>query len=214
MKESPGSGARSLVNKVFDQASATSLAIDRFFCNLSAIAFFAALFVLFIPVELSAQDEDPASQYQVLEWKDLVAEGWKRPLLLSEEEVSSPSIDPSSLVPELDQKLVAIPGFMRPAVKEGQLQLAHDHDHDHEQLSAGTWVTEFVLVPFLPQNPCSHALWDPNQVVYVNLLEPVLVEDPESPVWTVGTITLDNIMTDDGLSAYRIIDAVITKYEY
>ena len=214
MKDSSGGGACSLVNEVSGQVAVTALAIGRTFRHLSAIAFFVALFALFIPVELSAQDEDPASQYKVLEWKDLVAEGWKRPLLLSKEEVSSPSIDPSSLVPELDQKLVAIPGFMRPAVKEGQPQLVHDHDHDHEQLSAGTRVTEFVLVPFLPQNPCSHALWDPNQVVYVNLLEPVLVENPESPVWVVGTITLDNIMTDDGLSAYRIIDAVITNYEY
>ena len=214
MKDSSGGAARSLANEVLDQVAETALAIGRTSCNLSAIVFFIALFVLVIPLELSAQDEDPASQYQVLEWKDLVAEGWKRPILLSEEEVLSPSIDPSSLVPELDQKLVAIPGFMRPAVKEGQPQLVHDHDHEHEQMSAGTRVTEFVLVPFLPQNPCSHALWDPNQVVYVNLLEPVLVEDPESPVWVVGTITVDNIMTDDGLSAYRILDAVTTNYEY
>lgn len=182
--------------------------------QFSALAFFIALFALFVPAEALAQAEDPASHYQVLEWKDLVADGWKRPLLLSEEEVSSPSIDPSSLVPELDQKLVALPGFMRPSVREGKPILAHDQEHDHEHLSAGTRVTEFVLVPFLPQNPCSHALWDPNQVVYVNLLEPVLVTDPESPVWVVGTITLDNIMTDDGLSAYRIVDAVTTTYEY
>lgn len=183
--------------------------------NLSS-AFTILLFVfsIFVPAPAYCQNEDPASHYQVLEWKDLVADGWKRPLLLSEEEVSSPTIDPSSLVPELNQKLVALPGFMRPAVKEGKLQLAHDHEHDHEHLSPGTRVTEFVLVPFLPQNPCSHALWDPNQVVYVNLLEPVLVDDPESPVWVVGTITLDNIMTDDGLSAYRIVDAVTTNYEY
>ena len=214
MKDSSGGAARSLANEVLDQVAETNLALGRTFCNLSSFAYFLALLALVIPLELSAQDEDPASQYQVLEWKDLVAEGWKRPILLSEEEVSSPSIDPSSLVPELDQKLVAIPGFMRPAVKEGQPQLVHDHDHEHEQMSAGTRVTEFVLVPFLPQNPCSHALWDPNQVVYVNLLEPVLVEDPESPVWVVGTITLDNIMTDDGLSAYRILDAVTTNYEY
>ena len=83
---------------------------------------------LFFGTSLSAAGpgEDPVSQYRVLEWKDLVAEGWERPLLLSEEEVSSPRIDPSSLVPELDQKLVAIPGYMRPAVKEGQPLLAHD----------------------------------------------------------------------------------------
>jgi len=166
------------------------------------------------PATASGPSEAGIEQYRVLEWKDLVAEGWERPLLLSEAAVSSPRIDPSSLVPELNQKLVAIPGYMRPVVKEGQPLLAHDPVHDHEHLSAGTRVTEFVLVPFLPQNPCSHALWDPNQVVYVNLLEPVLVKDPESPVWVVGTITLDNIMTDDGLAAYRIVDAVSTNYAY
>ena len=166
------------------------------------------------PVNASEPLDAPLEQYRVLEWKDLVAEGWHRPLLLSEEEVSSPRIDPSSVVRELDQALVVIPGYMRPVVKEGQPLLAYDNEHDHEHLSAGTRVTEFVLVPFLPQNPCSHALWDPNQVVYVNLLKPVLVEDPESPVWVVGTITLDNIMTDDGLSAYRIVEAVTTNYEY
>ena len=87
-------------------------------------------------------------------------------------------------------------------------------DHDHEHLSGGMQVTEFLLVPFLPQHPCQHALWDPNQVVYVNLLKPVTVDNPEEPVWVVGTITLDNIMTDDGPSAYRIVDAITTDYEY
>lgn len=182
--------------------------------RLKSVLVMLAIVGGYTPVTASEALDAHLEQYRVLEWKDLVAEGWERPLLLSEEEVSSPRIDPSSLVPELDQKLVAIPGYMRPAVKEGQPLLAQDHDHDHEHLSAGTRVTEFVLVPFLPQNPCSHALWDPNQVVYVNLLEPVLVEDPESPVWVVGTITLDNIMTDDGLSAYRIVEAVTTNYEY
>ncbi|MEE4216823.1 MAG: DUF3299 domain-containing protein [Xanthomonadales bacterium] len=212
--QSSAGGSRAQVIKLSDQVAIKHQSIKRTFRQRIAIAFLITLFVLFVPTVVSAQDEDPLAHYQILEWKDLVAEGWKRPLLLSEEEVSSPSIDLSSLVPELEKELVALPGFMRPAVKEGAPVLAHDQAHDHEHLSAGTWVKEFVLVPFLPQNPCSHALWDPNQVVYVNLLESVLVDDPESPVWVVGTITLDNIMTDDGLSAYRIVDAVTTTYEY
>ena len=209
-----GECLHSTITNIFGRCAATFPADEYRRFSLAAVAVFAVLVTLLIPVTTRAEGEDPASQYQVLEWKDLVAEGWERPLLLTEEEVASPRIDPSSLVPELDQKLIAIPGFMRPAVKEGQALLAHDHDHEHEQLSAGTRVTEFVLVPFLPQNPCSHALWDPNQVVYVNLLEPVLVDNPEKPVWVVGTITLDNIVTDDGLSAYRVVDAVTTEYEY
>lgn len=171
----------------------------------------AVLLIPLIPVSGFGETGSPQDNYRVLDWIDLVREGWEPPLLLSEEEVVSPGIDESSLVPELDQKLVALPGFMRPVVREGDM-LAHDHDHQH---SPGvTKVSEFLLVPFLPQHPCQHALWDPNQVVYVNLIEPVLVDKPNEPIWVVGTITLDSTMTDDGPSAYRIVDAVTTNYEY
>ena len=153
---------------------------------------------------------EPRGQHR----SDLVAEGWKRPLLLAAEEVASPSVDKSSLVPELDHQLVVLPGYMRPVVREGKLAEAHDHEHVHEDLSAGQRVSEFLLVPFLPQHPCQHSLWDPNQVVLVRLLEPVQIEDPDDPVWVVGTMTLDTVMTDDGLSAYRIAAAVTTPYEY
>jgi hypothetical protein len=50
--------------------------------------------------------------------------------------------------------------------------------------------------------------------VHVNLLEPVQVDDPDDPVWVVGTMTLETVMTDDGLAAYRIGGAVTTRYEY
>lgn len=150
--------------------------------------------------------------YRVLEWKELAAEGWERPLLLTIEEVDSPTVDESSLVPELDHQLVALPGFMRPVVRAGKPATAHEHEH--EELSGGQQVGEFLLVPFLPQHPCSHSLWDPNQVVHVSLLKPVRVEDPQEPVWVVGTMTLDTVATDDGLAAYRIVEAVTTRYEY
>ena len=184
----------------------------KFRLRWSVAVSLAALLIFTTSILASEPISEPHDQYQILEWKDLVAEGWERPLLLTEEQVDSPSIDPPSLVSELDHKLVALPGFMRPAIKAGKQVL--EHDHEHENLSEGTKVTEFLLVPFLPQNPCSHALWDPNQVVYVNLIEPLIVDNPEDPVWVVGTITLDNIMTDDGLSAYLIVDAVTTNYEY
>ena len=156
--------------------------------------------------------EEPHTQYQVLEWEDLLAEGWERPVLLSKEDVASPSVDESSLVPELDDKLVALPGFMRPVVSEGELM--SEHLHVHKDLSEGIYVSQFLLVPFLPQNPCSHALWDPNQVVYIDLLEPMQVTNPEEPVWVIGTITHADILTDDGPAGYRIADAVTTNYEY
>ena len=163
---------------------------------------------------VASEPSEAHENYRMLEWSDLVAEGWKRPLLLTAEEVASPSVDKSSLVPELDHQLVVLPGYMRPVVREGKLAEVHDHEHVHEDLSAGQRVSEFLLVPFLPQHPCQHSLWDPNQVVLVRLLEPVQIEDPDDPVWVVGTMTLDTVMTDDGLSAYRIAAAVTTPYEY
>ena len=178
----------------------------------SALISVASLHMLNDSVLASEAIEEPHALYQVLEWEDLVAEGWERPLLLSREDVASPSVDESSLVPELNNKLVALPGFMRPVVSEGELMA--EHQHEHKDLSEGMYVSQFLLVPFLPQNPCSHALWDPNQVVYVDLLEPMQVTNPEEPVWVVGTITHTDILTDDGPAGYRIADAVTTSYEY
>ena len=183
---------------------------ERLHCSWFAAVTLAALLTFTISVTASEPTEELHSQYQVLDWKDLVPEGWKRPLLLSKEEVASPSVDESSLVPELGNKLVALPGFMRPVVSEGELMA--EHQHEHKDLSEGMYVSQFLLVPFLPQHPCSHALWDPNQVVYIDLLDPLQVNNPEVPVCVVGTITHTVILTDDGPAGYRIVDAVTTNY--
>ena len=129
----------------------------------SAVISVAGLHMFNSPVLASEPIEEPHAQYQVLEWEDLVAEGWERPLLLSKKDVASPRVDESSLVPELNDKLVALPGYMRPVVSEGELMA--EHQHEHKDLEDGMYVSQFLLVPFLPQNPCSHSLWDPNQVV-------------------------------------------------
>lgn len=203
---------RSSSGYVSDRFAVGTPAPEKRDCRWSGAVFLAALLIFTAPVLASEPANDPQDQYQVLEWKDLVPEGWERPLLLSKEEVASPSVDPSSLVPELNHKLVALPGFMRPVVSEGELM--SEHQHEHKDLSEGMYVSQFLLVPFLPQNPCSHALWDPNQVVYVDLLEPMQVNNPEEPVWVVGTITHADILTDDGPAGYRVADAVTTNYEY
>ena len=95
----------------------------------SAVISVAGLHMFNSPVLASEPIEEPHAQYQVLEWEDLVAEGWERPLLLSKKDVASPSVDESSLVPELNNKLVALPGFMRPVVSEGELMAEHKHEH-------------------------------------------------------------------------------------
>jgi hypothetical protein len=156
-----------------------------------------ALAVCAAPIAWSGESEEPHEQYRVLEWKELVPEGWEPPLVPeSFDEVGVDSVDKDSVVQELGQQLVALPGFMKPVVFEGRQ------------------VSEFLLVPLLPHHTKQHAHLDANQMVYVYLLEPVEVENPFTPVWVVGTITLEPVMTDEGPAAYRIADAVTTEYEY
>ena len=170
--------------------------VRRLCSNWPAVALCAALLGLFVPA-VHAQAEDPLANYRVLEWNELVPEGWQPPLVSeSYDEIGTSSVDKDSVVKELDQQLAALPGFMKPVVFEGNQ------------------VTEFLLVPFLPHHTSQHTHLDANQMVYVYPLEPVLVENPFVPIWVVGTITLEPVMTEEGPAAYRIIDAVITEYEY
>ena len=164
---------------------------------LRQAALWAALFGLLASPLLNAQNTDPASQYRVLEWKELVPEGWEPPVVPEAfDEVDASSVDPASVVSELDRQLVALPGFMKPVVFEGNQ------------------VSEFLLVPFLPHHTRQHAHLDANQMVYVYTHEPVEVDNPMAPLWVVGTIKLEPVLTDEGPAAYRIVDAVTTDYEY
>lgn len=158
---------------------------------------YIALLIFSACVSASEQAEDPLAQYRVLDWKELVPEGWEPPLVPeSYDEVGTATVDKASVVTDLDQQLAALPGYMKPVVFEGNE------------------VSEFVLVPFLPFHTRQHAHLDANQMVYVYLLEPVKVDNPLKPLWVVGTITLEAVMTDEGPTAYRIVDGVITEYEY
>ncbi len=145
----------------------------------------------------SEPSETPHENYRVLEWQDLVPDGWEPPLVSrAYDEVSDASVDETSVVKDLDRQLAALPGYMKPVVYEGNQ------------------VSEFLLVPYLPHQIKAHAHLEPNQMVYVYALEPVVVEEPFDPIWVVGTVSLEAVMTDEGPAAYRIVDAVTTEYDY
>ena len=197
MNQSSGGRTSPPVKEIIHRRAAPLLNINRIPRSLPAAALCAALLGLFVPVAALAQAEDPLAHYRVLEWKELVPEGWEPPLVAeSYDEVGPASIDKASVVAELDQQLAALPGFMKPLVFEGNQ------------------VSEFLLVPFLPHHTRQHAHLEANQMVYVYLIEPVQVNNPLAPVWVVGTITLEPVMTDQGPAAYRFIDALTTEYEY
>lgn len=150
------------------------------------------------PVPATASEPSEAHErYRVLQWEDLVPDGWEPPLVAKAyDEVSDANVDETSVVKNLDGQLSALPGYMKPIVYDGNE------------------VSEFLLVPFLPHQIKAHAHLEPNQMVYVYTLEPVVVEQPFEPMWVVGTLSLEPVMTGEGPAAYRMIDAVTTEYEY
>ncbi|WP_170287463.1 DUF3299 domain-containing protein [Halioglobus maricola] len=141
--------------------------------------------------------EDPATAYRVLEWPELVPQGWEPPLVATaHDEVEQRGIDPKAQVTSLDQQLVSIPGYMKPIVFDEQL------------------VSEFLLVPYLPHQIKQHSHLEANQKIYIKLLEPLEVENPLAPLWVVGTMTLHSTFTDEGHAAYGIHDAITAEYTY
>ena len=57
-----------------------------------------------------AQEEAPHEQYRVLEWQDLIPEGWEAPLVATAfDEVAKTGIDSASVVQALDGQLAALP---------------------------------------------------------------------------------------------------------
>ena len=165
---------------------------QRFWPALVLLAF------AFGPAPAMATEPSAAhEQYRVLDWDDLVPDGWEPPLVPSAyDHVSATKVDESSVVKDLVGQLSALPGYMKPVVFDGNK------------------VSEFLLVPFLPHQIRAHAHLESNQMVYVYALEPVIVEQPFEPIWIVGTMGLEPVMTDEGPAAYRMVEAVITEYEY
>ena len=137
------------------------------------------------------------SGYTTLGWQDLVNDSWERPMILpAPAENGHRTVDEASLSKNLQHKLVRLPGFMKPIE------------------FTGNSVTGFLLVPFLKHHVRAHIHHDPNQMVYVSLKQPLIVENPFQPVWVQGEIVLESVETDEGPSGYTIVNATTDSYEY
>ena len=138
-----------------------------------------------------------STETRVLDWAELLPEGWEPPLIApAYDEPGEQQVDAESLVTALGGLQVRLPGFLRPIVYSDQT------------------VSEFLLVPFLPHHLKQHAHLEPNQVVYVVLAEPTMVDNPFSPLWVSGTIELETSLTDEGPAGYKMTSAVLRPYEY
>ena len=158
---------------------------------------FLIAMMLLVGAGVRADSAGVSENYRVLEWPDLVPRGWEPPMVApAHDEIEARGVDPASVIEALDNTLVALPGYMVPVVFEGRQ------------------VTEFLLLPMLPHHTKQHAHLEPNQRVYIRLIEPTAVEKPLQPIWVVGTLTLNAVFTDSGMAAYSIVDALSTPYEY
>ncbi len=93
--------------------------------NLARLWALALLVLMAAIAQLPAVAADESAgtaheNYRVLNWADLVPEGWEPPLVpKAYDEVSGGAVDKTAVVSDLDEKLAALPGYMKPVVFEG-----------------------------------------------------------------------------------------------
>ena len=64
---------------------------------------------------MASEPSGAHEQYRVLQWEDLVPDGWEPPLVAKAyDEVSDAHVDETSVVKNLDGQLSAQPGYMKP----------------------------------------------------------------------------------------------------
>ena len=132
-----------------------------------------------------------ASEPKTLYWPELLPEGELERLL------AAPEVDHLSnevpiqfasfnVIPELDGKLVRIPGFVLP----------------FEYVASGE-LTEFLLVPYF--GACIHSPPPPpNQMVYVKTKKPTNLGKQWDAIWAVGILRTQKHLNDLGDAAYTL----------
>lgn len=99
------------------------------------------------------------------------------------------------IVPELDQKMIRIPGFVVP------LEYSEDT------------VSRFFLVPYF--GACIHVPPPPsNQIIDIHFEPGTRVESLYDAVWITGLLTTETFSHDMGTAGYRIEAFRIEPYEY
>lgn len=98
------------------------------------------------------------------------------------------------VVPEMDGKMVRIPGFVVPLSEEGAK------------------ITEFFLVPFF--GACIHVPPPPsNQMIHVSFEPGTNVENLYDAVWVTGKLTISTVAHDLGTAGYVMDAFQIEPYE-
>ena len=168
---------------------------------------------------LPAQAEEPAEKpltfngepVQVLNWEELMPADFSLDALLGNpDEISTlDDLDPAAtqymdqmmaalasapVVPEMDGKMVKVPGFVVPVQGDGLN------------------VTEFFLVPYF--GACIHVPPPPsNQIIYVRFEPGTKVENLYDAIWVTGKLETEVTTHELASSGYSLEAFVIEPYE-
>jgi len=157
----------------------------------------AAAIVVALALSVTAEEKEPVEE---VTWDDL---------LPGDEKVPPPIIDHSKVVvfddlpmttmggvvPELNGKLIKLPGFVVP------LEVT------------GNKVSSLLLVPYF--GACIHQPPPPpNQIVYVKFKKPVELKSMYDPVWITGRMSLDTHVGSLARANYTMSGRAIEKYRY
>lgn len=132
--------------------------------------FLLAALVLSLPLAA-----EPADAPRDITWEELVPAGWVPPPVeidhfFDATPPSAASLEETPVVGELDGQRVRLPGYLVPL------------DVQDEQ------VKTFLMVPYF--GACIHVPPPPpNQVVYVELSDPVELDDPYGAHWVTGVLS-------------------------
>jgi len=142
---------------------------------------------LVVPAATAADDEE----VRRIDWMDLIPEGWMPPEADIDhffDPVPQPELRASDVpvIEALDGQRVQLPGYLVPLgfQDSGAFQ-------------------RFLIVPYF--GACIHVPPPPpNQIVYVELEEPVLLDDPYGIYWVTGVMSTHATDTDLAEAAYTM----------
>ncbi|MGB0662429.1 MAG: DUF3299 domain-containing protein [Pontibacterium sp.] len=176
------------------------------------LAVFFTIFTSFTAVahaELPPVNGEPVTQ---LDWSALMPEDYSLDSLFDDQQEQLANIDDYSneamllmdemmaklqsapIVPEMDGKMVRIPGFVVPVQGDGET------------------IKTFFLVPYF--GACLHLPPPPsNQIVYVNFEPGTSIDNLYDAIWVTGKLTIENTHNDLASSGYSLEAYVIEPYE-
>lgn len=167
--------------------------------------------LLIVTGPLRAEVSYKPADVQTLDWEQLIPENFSLddvldnleiPDLLDDQDPKAQlymdqmeaALNSAPVVPDMDKKLVKIPGFIVPVQSNGSL------------------VSEFFLVPYF--GACIHVPPPPsNQIIYVYYEAGHMLETMYDPVWIIGLLETETVNNDVAVSGYSLTAYAIEPYD-